>query len=67
MEQIKIDKELDRKAKQADHDKRLALRGALQEQMAVKAMQHQRLYEEFLAEKKAIDDIVHQIYQEKVK
>lgn len=66
LEQRKIDMELDRKTKQEDRNKRLALRAALQDQMAIKSMQHQRLYEEFLAEKRAIDDIVRLIYEEKV-
>lgn len=66
LDQVKRDQELDRQAKQAAYDKRLALRAALQDQMALKAMQHHQLYEEFLREKKTIDDIIQQIYDEKV-
>lgn len=66
LEQVKADKELDRKTKQADFEKRLALRAVLQDQMAMKTMQNHRLYEEFLREKKTIDDTIQQIYQEQL-
>lgn len=66
LEQVKLDKEQDRQKKQADFDKRLALRAVLQDQMAIKTMQNQRLYEEFLREKKLIDDTIQQIYEERL-
>lgn len=66
LKQVKIDQELERKTKQAQFEKRLEFRAVLQDQMAIKNRQHQRLYEEFVREKKAIDDTIRQVYEERL-
>lgn len=52
--------------KKAEKSAKLQLRQELQTQMDIKKHQNQLLYKEFLQEKKQLDDIVRQIYDEQL-
>lgn len=60
------DKEFQIEKKKRENSSKLQLREDLQKQMDIKKYQNQILYKEFLKEKKQVDDIVQQIYDEQL-
>ena len=57
---------MDKQAKLEMKNRQIVLRGELQDQIMNKRLENKRLYEEFLKEKKIIDEIIRRIQEEKM-